>query len=158
MAEKAIEKNIPLYLCFIDYEKAFDRLKHDKLIEFLQKIGLDERDVQLIYDAYWNQETKMRIDDRETGWIPVKKGVRQGCVLSPLMYNLYSEMIMKEVFEDREEGVKINGRRINNLRYADDTVIITESEEDLQLLLDDLYSKSKELGLTINTKKTKTWS
>lgn len=155
ITEKAMEMNIPLFLCFIDYEKAFDRIRHDKLIEILKKIGLDSKDIRIIRDAYWNQKTKVKIDNEETEWIEIKRGVRQGCILSPILYNIYSEEIVQEVLDNRKEGIKINGTVINNLRYADDMVLIATKSKDLQKLVEDVEKQSEVMGLSLNVKKTK---
>ena len=102
---------------------------------------------------YWEQKTKIRIDGAISEEVRIQKGVRQGCVLSPSLFNLYTEYIFREI--DQAPGLKINGEVINNLRYADDTVLLAETEEDLQELVTIIEVHSKKFGLSMNVKKTK---
>ena len=104
-------------------------------------------------NLYWNQTASIKTEDGESSSFPIKRGVRQGCVLSPSLFNVYTETIFKE-FEELP-GVKLFGEYINNLRYADDTVLIAESEEELQKLVDAVKEGSLKLGLEMNTKKLK---
>lgn len=142
-------------LCFIDYEKAFDKVQHHKLIAQLRKLDLDEKDIRCIKNLYWHQNAKVRVGNEVTRALQIQKGVRQGCVLSPLLFNLYSEAIFQEALEDTEIGIKVNGTWINNIRYADDAVLIADSMDKLQQLLDIVGQHSNTMGLNINTKKTK---
>ena len=154
IVEKLLEKHRKIYICFIDYEKAFDRVYHEKLIEILEKYEIDGKDIRLIKNLYWYQTASVKTDEGLTASFPIKRGVRQGCVLSPPLFNVYTEQIFRNV-EDMP-GVKIAGEYINNLRYADDTVLIAESEEELQKLVNEVKERSLEYGLKMNTKKTKT--
>ena len=154
IAQKYNDVKEDLYLCFIDYSKAFDRVHHDKLITCLKSIGLDGKDINLIASLYWNQKAAIRIEDQLSEHTKIQRGVRQGCVLSPYLFNIYTELIFRE--SQDLDGVKINGKNINNLRYADDTVLIAEDREDLQFLTDNVGLHSKEAGLDMNVKKTKT--
>lgn len=156
LLQKCRDQSNDVYLCFIDYEKAFDRIKHTELINLLNNQGLDSRDITLIKSLYWEQSASIRIGDGVTSDIPVKRGVRQGCVLSPLLFNLYSEKVFQNALENLEDGIKVNGKIINNIRYADDTVIIANSPEGLQRLMDAITREGDALGLRINTDKTKT--
>lgn len=132
-----------------------DRVQHTKLIEILQHIGLDDKDIAVLRTLYWNQYATVKIDgDQETDEIPIRRGVRQGCVLSPCLFNIYSEVIFKKAIRE-EKGVRIGGESITNIRYADDTAILAESIEDLQRMLDKVNEQSTQMGLTINIKKTK---
>ena len=108
----------------------------------------------MIRNLYWDQSAAVRIGGELSEYKLIKRGVRQGCVIimSPDLFNIYSEMILRN-FENYP-GVKINGENINNIRYADDTVLIADSEENLQRLLDITIEKSEEIGLTLNVKKT----
>ncbi|GFR93827.1 retrovirus-related Pol polyprotein from type-1 retrotransposable element R2 [Elysia marginata] len=94
----------------------------------------------------------MRVEGEVSSFQKIKRGVRQGCVLSPDLFSLYSEVIMRHI-EDYS-GIKVGGHNINNLRYADDTVLIAENKSDLQKLLDVVYSESQKKGLELNSKKT----
>lgn len=155
LLQKSCEFRKNLYICFIDFEKAFDRVKHTELFQCLKSYNVDNYDLRLLINLYHNQFAVVRVDERDTREIPIRRGVRQGCVLSPLLFNLYSENIFREALYGRNEGVKIGGEIINNIRYADDTAIIAESMEDLQRLLDRVFEVSQRWGININIKKTK---
>ena len=152
LSERSIEMQKDIYLCFIDYEKAFDRVKHEDLIAILKGIGVDGRDLRMVYKLYWNQKAAVRIGADQSDWMDIKRGVRQGCVLSPDLFSLYSEMIMRSI--EGKEGLAIGGRNINNIRYADDTVLIADSQEKLQDILTTVKEASEAKGLTINVDKT----
>lgn len=158
LVERCRDVNVDVYLCFVDYEKAFDRVQHEKLLEILTKIGLDDKDVRIIMNLYWNQTADVRVEGESTEQIKILRGVRQGCILSPLLFNIYSEAIFTEALnggEYREEGININGKRLNNLRYADDTVLLAENEHELQTLINCVNNCSNRFGLNINKRKTK---
>ena len=154
IVEKYIDVNKDVYACFIDYAKAFDSVKHGLLVQCMQNINIDPNDVAIIANLYWQQNTRVRVNNGLSHPVLIKKGVRQGCVLSPALFNLYTERIFGETEE--LPGVKVNGHNINNLRYADDTVLLAESEEDLQRIIDVVNRESKKYGLHMNVKKTKT--
>ena len=154
ISERAIEMQRDLFKCFVDYSKAFDCLQHEDLVEELDEIGLDTKDIRLIRNLYWDQKATVKIDNHLSKWIQICRGVRQGCVLSPDLFALYGENIMKAL-EDLV-GVKVGGVNINNLRYVDDAVIIAESEEQLQQLMNVVEEESAKKGLKINMKKTET--
>jgi len=122
----------------------------------LTEVDLDSKDLIIIKNLYWNQKACVRLEQDKTAYIDIKRGVRQGCVLSPILFNVYAEYIIKRSLQNREEGININGTIINNIRYADDTVILAESGEQLQILMEILNKESEEMGLTINKRKTKT--
>ena len=152
LSEKAIEMQKDLYLCFIDYEKAFDRVGHKDIVDMLMKIGIDGKDLRVITNLYWNQKAAVRVAGGISEWIEIKRGVRQGCGMSPDLFSLYGEMIMREI--EGMEGFSVGGRNVNNIRYADDTVLIADSKEKLQKLLDTVKTKSEVHGLKINASKT----
>ena len=152
LAERCIEMQKDLYLCFIDYSKAFDKVRHEKLFNILEHLDIDGKDLRVIRNLYWDQSAAVRIGGELSEYTLIKRGVRQGCVMSPDLFNIYSEMILRNL--ENYPGVKINGVNINNIRYADDTVLIADSEENLQRLLDITIEKSEEMGLTLNVKKT----
>ena len=118
----------------------------------LRKLDIDGKDLRIIGNLYWDQKAAVRIDSELSDFKPIKRGVRQGCVMSPDLFNLYSETILRNI-EDCQ-GMKINGQNLNNLRYADDTVLIAESDDQLQKLLNIVVLESEKLGLTLNLKKT----
>ena len=154
--EKAREHNTPLYLAFVDYKKAFDSVKHRKLWRLLRRMGVCATTVRTMKSLYSSQTAAVKVEGELSDWFDVSKGVRQGCLVSPLMYNLYSEEVLRKSADDMSWiGIRISGRQINNLRYADDIVLIATSKEELQRLLDKLNQVSGNYGMRINTKKTK---
>ena len=144
--------NQNIYMCFIDYNKAFDKVRHDHLMRLLIEKKLDKR---IISKIYYNQKANIRIEQETSEEIEIKRGVRQGCILSPILFNLYSEDIVNRALSGQDMGIKINGITINNLRYADDTVVIAETSEDLQILINRIVECSEEYGLSLNINKTK---
>ena len=126
LAERCIEMQKDLYLCFIDYSKAFDKVRHEKLFNILEHLDIDGKDLRVIRNLYWDQSAAVRIGGELSEYTLIKRGVRQGCVMSPDLFNIYSEMILRNL--ENYPGVKINGENINNIRYADDTVLIADSE------------------------------
>ena len=142
-----------IYMCFIDYTKAFDRVNHTKMIECLSEIGVDDKDLQIITKLFWEQTAVVRTDNGISKECKIKKGVRQGCVLSPSLFNLYTEKIFREVGDMK--GVIIGGLNINKSRYADDTSLITSETADLQDLLTAVNNSGKPYGMEINVKKTR---
>ena len=124
------EKNI--YFCFIDYAKAFDYVDHKKLWKILKEMGISDHLTCLLRNLYTGQEAKVRTEHETTDWFQIGKGVRQGCILSPCLFHLYAEYIMRNAgLEEAQAGIKIAKRNISNLRYADDTTLMAESEEEL---------------------------
>ena len=131
--EKAREFQKNIYFCFIDYANAFDCVDHNKLWNILQEMGIPDHLTCLLYAG---QEATVRTGHGTTDWFQRGKGVRQGCISSPCLFNLYAEYIMRNAgLEETQAGIKITGRNINNLRYADDTTLMAESEEELKSLL-----------------------
>ena len=117
---KEFQKNI--YFCFIDYAKAFVGVDHNKLWKILQEMGIADQFTYLMRNLYAGQEATGRTGHGTTDWFQIGKGVCQGCILSPCLFNLYAEYIMRNTeLEEAQAGIKIAGRNINNLRYADDT-------------------------------------
>ena len=110
----------------------------------------------LLRNLYAGQEATVRTGRRKTDWIQIGKGVHQGCRLSPCLFNLYAEYIMRNAgLEETQAGIKIARRTINNLRYADDTTFMAESEEELKSLLMKVKEESEKVGLNLNIQKTK---
>ena len=153
--QRCLDINQEVYACYIDFEKAFDKVKHDKLHQLLVSKNIDSDDVRIISNLYWDQKANTMVENQQTEEIEIRRGVRQGCILSPLLFNLYSEAIFRETLEDELVGIVINGEIINNMRYADDTVLLTTNLEDTQHLLEKLNDRCNEYGLKINFKKTK---
>jgi len=153
LIERVLEKQRVLYLSFIDYSKAFDRVQHEKLIECHQKVGVVEWNLRLITNLYWEQRAQIRIEGTLTEEISVNRGARQGCVVSPVLFNVYAENIFNEIEE--MAGIKVGGININNMRYADDANLIAENSRDLESLLHKIREESKVYGLDFNLKKTK---
>ena len=134
MSERMIEKQKILYVCFIDYTKAFDRIKHQKLIETLVAKGIPRAEIKVICNLYWSQTAKVRVGDSYTSQFQVKKGVRQGCILSPVLFNIYSEELINEALS-QFKGATFNGVSYTNIRFADDTMVVAGSEEELQKMI-----------------------
>ena len=155
ITEKAGEFQKNIYFCFIDYTKAFDCVDLNKLWKIVKEMGMSDHLTCLLRNLYADQEATVRTGHGTMDWFKKGKGVCQGCMLSPSLFNLYSEYIMQNAMLDEAQvGIKIAGRNINNLRYADDTSIMAESEE-LKSLLMKVKEKSEKAGLTLNTQKTK---
>ena len=134
--QESSRKNI--YFCFIDYAKAFDCVDHNKLWKILKEIGIPDHLTCLLRNLYAGQEATVRTGHGTTDWFKIGKGVHQGCILSPCFFNVYIEYIMRNAgLEETQAGIKIAGRNINNLRYADDTTLMAESEEETQKPLDE---------------------
>ena len=134
-----------MFACFVDYEKTFDKVKHVDLFNMLGALDLDGKDIRLMKNLYWNQNAAVRVAKEEIMRQEIKRRVRQGCLLSPYWFNLYSEVIMRELKD--LDGIKFGGRNLNNIRYADDTVLIADSKEKLQCLVQALVTASGERGL-----------
>ena len=136
LMEKAREFQKNIYFCFIDYAKAFDCVGHNKLWKFLKEMGIPDHLTCLLRNLCAGQEAAVRTGHGTTDWFQIRKGVHHSCISSPCLFNLYSEYIMRNAgLEEAQAGIKIAGRNINNLRYADDTTLMAESEEELKSLL-----------------------
>ena len=133
--EKAREFQKNIYFCFIDYAKAFDCLDHNKLWKILKEMGIPDHLTRLLRNLYAGQEATARTGHGTTDWFQIGKGVRQGCILSPCLFNFRvhdAEYIMRNAgLEEAQDGIKIAGENINNLRYADDTTLMAESGNEL---------------------------
>ena len=128
----------------------------NKVWKILKEMGIPEHLTCLLRNLYAGQEATVRTGHGITDLLQLGKGVRQGCVLSPCLFNLYAEYIMRNAgLEETQTGIKIAGRNINNLRYADDTTLMAESEEELKSLLMKVKVESEKVGLKLNIQKTK---
>ena len=128
--EKAREFQKNIYFCFIDYAKAFDCVDHNKLWKILQEMEIQDHLTCLLRNLYAHQEATVRTGCGTTDWFQIGKGVHQGCILSPCLFNLYADYIMRNTgLDEAQAGINIAGRNINNLRYAQDTTLMAESEK-----------------------------
>ena len=153
--KKAREFQKNIYFCIIDYVKAFDCVDHNKLWKIVKEMGIPDQMTYLLRNLYADQEATVRTGHGTTDWFQIGKGVRQGCLLSPCLFNFYAEYIMRNAgLDEAQAGIKIAGRNINNLRYADDTTLMAEREE-LKSLLMKMKEESEKVGLKLNIQKTK---
>ena len=133
--KKAWEFQKYIYFCFIDYAKAFGCVDHNKLWKILKEMIIRDRLTCLLRNLYAGQEATVRTGHGSRDWFQIGNGVHQGYILSPRLFNLYAEYIMRNAgLEEAQAGIKITGRNINILRYADDTTLMAESEEELKSL------------------------
>ena len=139
-----LNQNEDTYLCFVDFEKAFDDVNYQKLLDVIRKRDVPEKCLRLISQLY--QEQKGYLRGYENLPINIRRGVRQGRILSPVLYNTYMTM---------KEGVTIGEQRINRIMYADDTVLLADSENGINKLLQQLHELGREYDININIKKTK---
>ena len=129
-------------------------MDHNKLWEILYQIGIPDHLTCLLRNLHASQEATVRTGHGTKDWFQIGKGVRQGCILSPCLFNFYAEYIMRNAGrEETQAGIKIAGRNINNLRYADDT----KSEEELKSLLMKVKEESEKVGLKLNIQKLRSW-
>ena len=146
---RTFRKNI--YFCFIDYAKAFDCMDHNKLWKILQEVGIPDHLTCLLRNLYGGQEATVRTGHRTTEWFQIGKRVHRGYILSPCLFNFYAEYIMRNAgLEEAQPEIKITRRNLNNLRYADDTTLMAESEEELKSLLMKVKVDSEKVGLKFN--------
>ena len=132
--ERAGEFQKGIYFCFIDYAKAFECVDHNQLWKILKEMGIPDHLTCLLRNLYAGQEATVKTGHGTKDWFQTGKGVCQGCILSPCLFNLYAEYIMRNAgLEEEQARIKIAGRNINNLRYADHTTFMVESEEELRV-------------------------
>ena len=142
---REFQKNI--YFCFIDYTKASDYVDHSKLWKILKEMGIPDHLICLLSNLYACQEATVRAGQGTTDWFQIGKGVRQGCILSPCLFNLYAGYIMRNArLSEAQGGIKIARRIINNLRYADNTILMAGSEEELKSFLMKVKEESEKVG------------
>ena len=145
---KAKEFQKSIYFCFTNYAKAFDCVDHNKLWKILKEMGIPDHLTCLLRNLYAGQEAEVRTGHGTTDWFQIGNGVCQGCILSLCLFNLYAEYIMRNAgLEETQAGIKIARRNINNLRYADDTTLMAESEEELKSLLMKVKEESEKSWL-----------
>ena len=144
------------HLCFVEYTKAFDCVDHNKFWKFLQEMGIPDHLTCLLRKLYAGQEATVRTGHGTTDWFQIGKGVHQRCILSPCLFNLYAEYIMRNAgLEEAPAGIKVAGRNINNLRHADDITLMAENRQELKSLLIIVKEESEKVGLKLNIQKTK---
>ena len=151
-------KRIPekLYFCFTDYAKAFGWVDHNKLWKILQEMGIPDHLTCLLRNLYVGQEGTVRTGHGTMDLFQIGKGVCQGCILLPCLLNLYAEYIMRDArLDEAQAGIKTAGRNINNLRYAGDTTLMAESEEELKSFLMKVKEESEKAGLKLSIQKAK---
>ena len=149
-------KRVPekIYFCFIDYSKPFDCVDHNKLWEILKEIRMPDHHNNFLRGLCAHQEAIVRTRHGTMDWFKIENRVGQGCILSPCLFNLYAEYIMQNVgLDEAQAGIKIAGRNINNLRYADDTTLMAESKEKLKSCLMKVKEESEKAGLKFNIQK-----
>ena len=131
-------------------------MNHNKLWKILKEMGIPGHLTRLLRNLPANQEATVKTGHGTTDWFQIGKGVCQGCILSPCLFNLYAEYIMRNArLDEAQAGIKIAGRNINNIRNADDTILMAESEEELKSLLTKVKEESEKVGLKLNIQKTK---
>ena len=137
-------------------KQAFDCLHLNKLWKIQKEIGIPDYLTCLLRNLYAGQEARVRTGHGTADWFQIGKGVRQGCILSPCLFNLYAKYIIRNAgVDEAQAGIKIARRNMNNWRYADDTTLMVESEKDLKSLLMKMKEESEKVDLKLNIQKTK---
>ena len=154
--EKAREFQRNIYFCFVDYAKDFNCVDHNKPWKTPKEMGIPDHLTCLLRNLYADQEATVRTRHGTMDWFQIGKGVCQGCILSPCLFNLYPEHIRQNArLDEAQAGIKTARRNINNLRYADDTTLMAESKEELKSLLMKVKEENEKVGLKLNIQKTK---
>ena len=142
-------------LPFIDHATAFDCVDHNRLWKILRETGIPGHLTCLLKNLYAGQEATVRTGHETTDWFQIGKGVCEGCILSPCLFNLYAEYIMQNArLDEAQAGIKIARKNINNLIYTDDNTLMAESKEELKCLLMKVKEESEQTGLKLNIQKT----
>ena len=154
--EKAREFRKDIHFCFVDYAKAFHSVDHNKLWKILKEMEIRDHLTYLMRNLYAGQDVTGRTLLETTDWFKIGKGVPQRCILSPCLFNFCAEYIMWNAgLDESQTGIKIAGRNINNLRYADDTTLVEDSEDELKSLLIRVKEESEKAGLERNIQRNK---
>ena len=156
LTEKMIEKGKKLCAVLVDLEKAYDKVCREELWEALRRYGVSGGLLRVIKSMYQASEACVRVDGEMSEWFEVKQGVRQGCPLSPWLFNIFLDMVVREARTNFHGGVKLDTCQVQVLLFADDTVLVTEREEDLQHNIRALQTAVKEHKLAVNWTKTNT--
>ena len=155
LIEKLREVNKPAMICFIDYAKAFDCVRWQNMLDVLIEMGTPPHLAYLVESLYAESSARVRVETSCSKPLKPQRGVRQGCILSPKLFNIYGERIIRKATEDWNGGVSIGGRKICNLRYADHTTLIASNESEMAEMFKRIEAESLRLGLRINRAKTK---
>jgi Reverse transcriptase (RNA-dependent DNA polymerase) len=157
IGERLTERCKSFVICFVDLEKAFDRVNWDKLLEILKYKGIEWKERRLIRNLYKDQRVIVKIGNKKSKEIELGRGVRQGCCLSPILFNIYLEEMVREI-EMNMKGVKIGGRKVSCVRFADDMAVLAEDPKNLEISIKMLEEACKAYGMKVNAKKTKVMS
>ena len=155
LIEKSREFNSPILMCFIDYAKAFDCVNWHSMFRIMREMGVPAHLTALVQNLYLDGTARVKMENSLSGSFKNERGVRQGCILSPKLFNLYGEYIIRKSLDGWSGGVKVGGQTISNLRYADDTTLLARSEAELAEAFHRMEIESEVLGLKINKNKTK---
>src|SRR3989441_5886836 len=138
LCERSLECGNEVYICFVDFENAFDRVSWVKMFEIMKSLHNDWRDRRLLQDLYMRQEAVVRTVGGDSDPGVIGRGVMQGCPISPLLFSIYAEVMMIEALEDTEEGVLVGGQLVSDVRFADDQDMVAGTEMGLQRLMNKL--------------------
>ena len=147
LRERSFEHGNEVYICFVEFEKAFDRVDWVKMFNILKNLHIDWRDRRLLQDLYMRQQAVIRIADGESDPGTIERGIRQGCPISPLLFSIYAEV---------EEGILVEGQRVSDVRFADDQGMVSNTESGLQKLMDKLNEIATKFSMKINIQKSNT--
>nr|ADI61821.1 endonuclease-reverse transcriptase [Bombyx mori] len=155
LIERCHEFDTPIILCFVDYSKAFDCVGWNCLWRVLQELGVPMHLKAFLQSLYYGSQGTVRVDYTMSNRFNFRRGVRQGCILSPILFNIYGEYIMRKTLENWDGGITIGGVKVTNLRYADDTTLLATTEAEMTELLNRMEHIGLEMGLALNRSKTK---
>ena len=155
LSEKMIEKNKRMVVACVDLEKAYDRVGRDKLWKVLEEYGVKGRLLRAIRSLYKKSEGCVRVKDELSSWFPITQGVRQGCVMSPWLFNVFMDKIVREGMENFVGGVKMSTTEVGVVLFADDVMLLTERKEDMEANLKELKKAMSNWGMKIHWGKTK---
>ena len=154
LAEKYEEFGKELYVCYIDFRKAFDSIWRKGLWHVMRHLGYPDKIIRILENAYKDTFSAVRVDGDLSDWFNTIVGVLQGCVLSPLLFNIFLEVVIALALDATEAGAVVNGVKIGDLRFADDIATLAESEPDLQCSVEKIADSSARMGMRINVEKT----
>ena len=155
LCERSLEHDNDVYICLVDFEKAFDRVDWVKVLPILKSIGTDWKDTRAIVNLYMHQKSVVKVMQEYSEESDIGRGVRQGCCMSPILFNIYAEAMMIEAMEGIEEGIRVGGKLIYDARFVDDQGMVANTETRLQKIIDNLHRTAEQYGMRINIEKTK---